>query len=119
MIQILRNMKLMQVSRISSPMVALPELLACSKAAAAVQYFRHVHFSFAVFAQLLGNSELPNFRHLVADAAKCFKAFHDASSEVAIMAIRVRGPQAFRRVPEEDGSNADNQLAHVNFALPE
>ena len=28
MIQNLRNMKLMQVSRISSPMVALPELLA-------------------------------------------------------------------------------------------
>ena len=81
MIQILRNMKLMQVSRISSPMVALPELLACSKAAAAVQYFRHVHFSFAVFAQVLGNSDLPNFRHLVADAAKCFKAFHAASSD--------------------------------------
>ena len=39
MIQILRIMKLMQVSRIFSPMVALPELLACSKAAAVLWYF--------------------------------------------------------------------------------
>ena len=48
----------MQISRIPPTMVALPELLA-PKAAAVVEYPDAFHFSFAVLAQLFGNSELP------------------------------------------------------------
>ena len=37
---------------------------------------------------------------------------------MANVVTRAHGAQAFRRVQEEDDSNADNQLARVTVALP-
>ena len=56
MIQILRNMKLLQTSRIFFPVVGrLPLLRMCSTSDT-------LHFSFSVLAQLFGGSELPTSR---------------------------------------------------------
>ena len=57
-IQILRNV----TNAIFSNTSHQGRRTACSKAAAVVEYSDTFHFSFAVFAQLFGNSELPRSR---------------------------------------------------------
>ena len=86
--------------------VALPELLAPKL----LQWWITPTRSTLALPCLHNYLAIANFQHLVADTAQCLKAFHPAISR--------SGAQAFRRVQKEDGSNVDNQLAHVTFALP-